>query len=66
MQDMKKPGRTENPEQANTKARSLKKKDIDDFVTGSNAPGDTSEVENQVFRTKGKAVHGTFFGKKRK
>lgn len=63
----KQPGRAEHAEQAAHKAKALKKKDIDDFVKGS-APqaGTPSEVENQVFRTKGKAVHGTFFGKKRK
>jgi hypothetical protein len=62
----KQPGRAENTEQAHQKARSLKKKDIDDFVKGSGAQSDSSEVQNKVFRTKGKAVHGTFFGSSEK
>ncbi|HYH97753.1 ARPP-1 family domain-containing protein [Hyalangium sp.] len=63
----KQPGRAEDPEHARLKAKSLKKKDIDDFVKGSGAQGDaSSEVQNKVFRSKGKAVHGTFFGSSEK
>jgi hypothetical protein len=63
----KQPGRAGDAAESAHKARSLKKKDIDDFVKGA-APqtGSSSEVENQVFRTKGKAVHGTFFGAKKR
>jgi hypothetical protein len=63
----KQPGRAEHAAEATHKAKALKKKDIDDFVQGTGPQADgSSEVENQVFRDKGKAVHGTFFGKKRK
>jgi hypothetical protein len=63
----KQPGRAEHAAESAHKARSLKKKDIDDFVKGSGPQADTSaEVQNQVFRSKGKAVHGTFFGAKKR
>ncbi|MDY7230239.1 ARPP-1 family domain-containing protein [Hyalangium rubrum] len=52
----KQPGRAEQAEQGQAKARSLKKKDIDAFV------GTPKEGQKKVFRTKGKAIHGTFFG----
>lgn len=63
----KQPGHANQAEQGQAKARSLKKKDIDAFVTGSDgtdaaAQAPSQEVQKKVFRTKGKAVHGTFFG----
>jgi hypothetical protein len=61
----KQPGGAEQAEQAKVKARSLKKKDIDDFVTGPVSPQGTStskEAHRKVFRDKGKPIHGTFFG----
>lgn len=62
----KQPGRAEHAKESTLKAQALKKKDIDDFVKGAGPQADSSsEVENQVFRAKGKAVHGTFFGKKK-
>lgn len=61
----KQPGRAEAAEQGQTKARALKKQDIDNFVKGSSTSspeGESPEVQSKVFRSKGKAVHGTFFG----
>jgi ARG/rhodanese/phosphatase superfamily protein len=60
----KQPARGERAEQTQAKARALKQKDIDDFVTGAGSQEGTStgEVQTKVFRAKGKALHGTFFG----
>jgi hypothetical protein len=62
----KQPGRAEHAEQGQAKARSLKKKDIDDFVSGTPNPEapaqDGTEVQKKVWRAKGKPVHGSFFG----
>ncbi|WP_224247648.1 ARPP-1 family domain-containing protein [Hyalangium gracile] len=63
----KQPGRPENAESARAKARSLKHKDIDDFVKGSGPQAQPAQqVQNKVFRSKGKAIHGTFFGSSEK
>jgi hypothetical protein len=60
----KQPGRQEHEEQGRHKARALKKEHIDQFVGGTGAStGDG--VEKKMFRSKGKAVHGTFFGTKK-
>ncbi|NMO21698.1 hypothetical protein HPC49_32710 [Pyxidicoccus fallax] len=57
----KQPGRADHEEQGRAKARALKKEHIDQFVGG---PAGTAKdgVEKKMFRSKGKAVHGTFFG----
>ncbi|MFP2910950.1 ARPP-1 family domain-containing protein [Pyxidicoccus sp. 3LFB2] len=58
----KQPGRAGDEEQGRNKARALKKEHIDQFVGG----GATKDgVEKKMFRAKGKAVHGTFFGAKK-
>lgn len=57
----KQPGRAAE-EQGRAKARALKKEHIDEFVgTGTGGGG----TEKKMFRAGGKAVHGTFFGKKK-
>jgi hypothetical protein len=58
----KQPGRAADEEQGRAKARALKKQHIDEFVgTGTGGAG----TEKKMFRARGKAVHGTFFGKKK-
>lgn len=57
----KQPGR-EAEEQGRAKARGLKKEHIDQFVGGA---GTKDSAEKKMFRARGKAVHGTFFGAKK-
>jgi hypothetical protein len=57
----KQPGREGDEEQGRVKARELKKEHIEQFVGGTTKDGG----EKKMFRSKGKAVHGTFFGKKK-
>lgn len=52
----KQPGRAAEEEQGRTKARALKKENIDAFMRGT---------DGKTFRSKGKAVHGTYFGTKK-
>ncbi len=55
------PGR-KREEQGRAKAQALKKEHIDQFVRGTGSKG---RVETKMFRAKGKAVPGTFFGAKK-
>ncbi|HZI11000.1 MAG TPA: DUF6569 family protein [Myxococcus sp.] len=58
----KQPGHARDEERGRAKARGLKKEHIDEFVgTGVGGAG----TEKKMFRSGGKAVHGTFFGKKK-
>ena len=60
----KQPGQKEHEERGRTKARGLKKEHIEQFVGGSGASTQDG-AEKKMFRSKGKAVHGTFFGAKK-
>jgi hypothetical protein len=60
----KQPGRAADEEQGRAKARALKKENIDTFVGGT-GPGTKDGAEKKMFRSKGKTVHGTFFGTKK-
>ncbi|MCP3140240.1 ARPP-1 family domain-containing protein [Pyxidicoccus xibeiensis] len=61
----KQPGRKADEEQGRAKARALKKDHIEQFVGGSGGGGKEG-VDKKMFRSKGKAVHGTFFGTRKK
>jgi len=61
----KQPGHQEHEERGRAKARGLKKEHIDQFVRGSGDVSTKDGTEKKMFRSKGKAVHGTFFGAKK-
>lgn len=60
----KQPGQ-EHEERGRAKARGLKKEHIDQFVRGTGDASTKDGTEKKMFRSKGKAVHGTFFGAKK-
>ncbi|MFP2930261.1 ARPP-1 family domain-containing protein [Pyxidicoccus sp. 3LG] len=61
----KQPGQEKDAEQGRARARALKKGHIDEFVGGT-GPATKGGAEKKIFRARGKAVHGTYFGAKKK
>jgi hypothetical protein len=61
----KQPGR-EQEEVGRTKARALKKQNIDDFARGGGTSEEKAPVQKKMFSSGGKTVHGTFFGTTKK
>ncbi|QSQ24149.1 hypothetical protein JY651_04015 [Pyxidicoccus parkwayensis] len=60
----KQPGHASDEEAGRAKARALKKENIEQFVGGT-GPNTKDGGEKKIFRSKGKPVHGTFFGTKK-
>lgn len=60
----KQPGSEAKRKEIETRSKSLKKKDLEDFMGGTQQAPSTAKSGsvNKVFRHNGKAVHGTYFG----